>query len=201
MRVGTLSAQLPSVRATAFVFCVVALGALPAPCLGAEGDPGSIGPRLGFSLGGAYGQANGVAHGWADGRQVEVTALSPILQLDLGITIGRHFSVYALGEAGTIIFATQAAAYAVVEWSPLPRLFLGTGIGGDTLGEADFASCEGTCPETLWSAYAVPLIAGIDVARLPRGALRLDLEAAAGIDPRTSVFGWHTAFTFGWALD
>jgi hypothetical protein len=181
------------VRATAFVLCVVGLGALPSPCLGAEGDPAPIGPRLGFALGAAYGEAHG-------GR-VDATPLSPILQLDLGITIGKHFSVYALGEAGTLIFTVQAAAYAVVEWSPIPRLFLGTGIGGDTLIDASFASCRSTCPDTSWAGYSVPLIAGIDVARLPRGALRLDLEAAGGIDPRTSVFGWHTAFTFGWALD
>ena len=35
-------------RAAAFVLCLVGLGALPSPCLGAEGGPGSIGPRLGF---------------------------------------------------------------------------------------------------------------------------------------------------------
>src|SRR5581483_7672915 len=116
---GILRAPVPRVRAAAFVLCVVALGAVPSPCLGAEGDPGPIGPRLGFVLGGAYGQAHG-------GR-VDATALNAILQLDLGITIGPHLSVYALGEAGTIIFVTQAAAYAIVEWAPIPRFSLGTG--------------------------------------------------------------------------
>ena len=178
-------------RTAAFLSCVVVLGALPSPCLGAEGD--SIGPRLGFALGGVFGLARS--------ERVEAGALNPILQVDLGVKIDRHVSVYALGEAGTIILATQAAAYAVVEWAPIPRLFLGTGIGGDTMVEGGGGSCKTTCPDGAWSGFSIPLIAGFDVARLPRGALRLDLEAAEGIDSRTSTYGWHTAFTFGWALD
>ncbi|MGH7437665.1 MAG: hypothetical protein ACRENE_18460, partial [Polyangiaceae bacterium] len=179
-------------RAAAFLFCVAALGALPSPCLAAEGD--SIAPRLGFALGGLYGQAR-------NEPRVEAYTLDPILQVELGVKFDRHLGVYALGEAGTIIFAAQAAAYAVVEWTPFPVLALGTGIGGDAMAGGGGGSCESTCPDGGFAGFSIPLIVGIDVARLPRGALRLDLEAAGGFDHRTSTYGWHTAFTFGWVMD
>ena len=200
-RGGTLPAPGRVMRVVAFFFALAPL-ALSSLCFAEEGD--SIGPRLGIAVGGVIGLARNwpggddpltFGRGRPAGRvgpQVDAAALNPTLQLDLGVRFNLHVGAFIRGEAGTSGLASQAAAYAIVEWTPAPRWSLGTGIGWDGM-----VIWQGTA----WSAVSIPLVAGFDVAPLNRGALRIGLEAAAGLDPSTSTVGWHAALTFGWALN
>ncbi len=175
-------------RAVASSVAVTALLAISSPCLADEGDP--FGPHIGIALGGLVGLAESNT-GFP--RATHLTgALNPTLQLDLGVRINRNVSVYARGEVGTIVLAGQAAAYAIAEWTPVPRVSLGTGIGADAM------AAWGDGP---WSGVSIPLILGLDVTRWNRSALRLGLEAAGGLDPSTSFYGWHAALTCGWVLN
>jgi hypothetical protein len=177
-----------NMRAVASFVAATRLLAISSPCLADEGDP--LGPHIGVALGGLAGLAESNTCGL---RYTHLTgALNPILTLDLGVRINRYVSVYARGELGTILLGGQAAAYAIAEWSPVPRLSLGTGIGADAMA----AWGDGA-----WSGASIPLIAGFDVARWNRNALRIGLESAGGIDPSTSLYGWHAALTFGWVLN
>jgi hypothetical protein len=190
-----------AVRVAALFVTFVSLVASSTPCLAEEEDHAA--PHIGVALGAAMGIANNgpsgespVAFGRplppAKGPFINAGALNPTLQLDLGVRINRYVSVYARGEAGTVILASQAAAYGIVEWTPVPRVSLGTGIGADAMA---FYSWSG------WSGVSVPLIAGVDVTSWNRSALRIALEGAAGLQPSTSTYGWHAALTFGWVLN
>jgi hypothetical protein len=191
-----------NMKAAALFFAVVGLVALSSPCFAAEGD--SFGPRVGVALGGVIGLARNRPGGdnpltfgrgsqpGTSGAEVDAGALNPTLHLDLGVRINPYVSAYARGEAGTIILASQAAAYGIVEWTPMPRLSLGTGIG------ADFMVVSGGSG---WSAVSIPLIVGVDVNSWNRSVLRIGLEVAAGLQPSTSTYGWHAALTFGWVLN
>ncbi len=186
-RLAPFLLQQPNMRALAIV-AAIGLMAVSSSGFAEEGD--SFGPHVGGALGGLVGlaQSNTGAQ-----RTLHLTgALDPTLQLDLGVRINRYVSVYARGEFGTIVLAGQAAAYAIAEWTPIPRLSLGTGIGVDAM------AAWGDGP---WSGVSIPLILGFDVARWNRNALRIGLEAAGGLDPSTSFCGGHAALTFGWVLN
>jgi hypothetical protein len=189
-------------RSAASLFAVAGLLALSSPCFAEEGD--SLAPHVGVALGGVIGLARNWPGGdnpfaWGRGApsgtkgpEVDAGALNPTLHVDLGVRLNGDFSVYARGEVGTIILASQAAAYGIFEWTPAPGLHLGTGIGWDGMA---------TWQETGWSAVSIPLIAGVDVTHWNRSALRIGLEVAPGLDPSTSTVGWHAALTFGWVLN
>jgi hypothetical protein len=178
-------------RALATFVAAIGLMAVSSSGFAEEGD--SFGPHIGVALGGLVGLAQS-NWGWGGAPQTThlTGALDPTLTLDLGVRINRYVSVYARGEFGTIVVAGQAAAYAIAEWTPVPRVSLGTGIGADAMA----AWGDGA-----WSGVSIPLIAGFDVARWNRNALRIGLETAGGLDPSTSFYGWHAAVTFGWVLN
>ena len=106
-------------------------------------------------------------------------------------------------------FVSQAAGYAVAEWTPKRWISLGTGLGYEML--APPAGCNGPetgpCPEgPHWFGLSVPLIAGFnllesdDPNRVRRTALRIGIEGAGGVDLSTGAIGWHAALSLGLAL-
>jgi hypothetical protein len=168
----------------ASLLAAAGLLALSSPSFAAEEDPSGL--HVGVALGGVYGLARNSR------PVVDAGALNPTLHVDLGARINQYVSVYARGEAGTIILASQAAAYGIAEWTPVPPLHLGTGIGWDGMA---------TWGGTGWSGPSIPLLAGFDVTHWDRSALRIGAEVAPGLEPSTSTWGWHAALTFGWVLN
>jgi hypothetical protein len=160
----------------------------------AESD--AAGPHVGV----AVGAVGGIARSDSASAQVTAVALNPTLHVDLGWRIDQRASIYVRGEIGGVILFNQAALYALGEWTPAGSWSFASGIGWD--GMASYAMNDGChiCSNT-WSAVSIPLIAGVDVTRWNRSALRVGFEAAPGFDPSTATLGWHAAVTFGWVLD
>jgi len=180
---------------------------LPAP-----EDSAKDGPRFRFGIAGAVagGRASGVT---SAGTRVSSAVLGPGLQLDLGAQLRRDLAVFVRGEGASILWFSGASAYLVAEWTPIRLLSVGTGLGADTMVGPYFAA--GDCPagsycppeRTGWTGLSVPLVVGlqlIDAAdwegHRRTSALRLGLEVAAGVEPRSWVFGWHANLTAGFVL-
>jgi hypothetical protein len=138
----------------------------------------------------------------------------PGLQVDVGAQLGDRVAVYARAQAigfGPPVspFVSQAAGYAVADWTPRRWISLGTGLGYEML--APPAGCNGTgtagCPEgPHWFGLSVPLIVGFnllesgDPNRVRRTALRIGIDGAGGVDLSTGAIGWHAALSLGLAL-
>jgi hypothetical protein len=126
-------------------------------------------------------------------------ALASGLVLDFGVQIDDAVAAYVRGEFASILFSNQLAAYVIAEWTPRRWISIGTGFGYDAML---------TAYTPAWGGPSVPLVLGFNFGRTVapgarRRVLRLGLEAAGGIggleDGPSSVFGWHTALSFGGA--
>jgi hypothetical protein len=157
--------------------------------------------HAGISIGGVAGVASS--------NVTDAAAFNPTLHVDLGVRLDPQTAIYARGEIGTIIFASQAAAYLVGEWRPLGWLSLGTGVGVDAMAVARFDEAStmpvagGAWPQTnsSWVGLSVPGIVGFTIGHRDGHALRIDLEAAAGYEPSTGTYGYHGSVSIGWSLN
>lgn len=141
--------------------------------------------HAGVGLGGVVGRASG--------PHVLAGALNPTLVVDLGARLAPAASVYLRAEGGGIMYANQAAGYAVAEWLPIKRLSLATGVGVDAM----LSYCQDCIKDNIWTGVSVPLIVGIGLVRTHAGTLRLGLEGAAGMDS-AQVVGWHASTSVEW---
>ncbi len=131
-------------------------------------------------------------------------------QGSFGVELGEHRALYARGQFSTADWGLQeAAAYAVGEWTPIPVVSLGSGIGYEVLeppgsSNALYPSAGG--PTAHWDGLSVPLLVGVNLHdwRAPDGVtrtvLRLGIEGALGISLTTQATGWHSALSLGVAL-
>jgi hypothetical protein len=134
----------------------------------------------------------------------------PGLTVDVGVQLGDRVAVYVRAQATGFgspgsPFVSQAAWYAVAEWTPHRWLSLGTGVGYEMLAPPAQNNGPGPVRDDgpHWSGLSVPLIVGFnlfesgDPNRVRRTALRVGLEGAGGVDPSTDAFGWHVALGLG----
>jgi hypothetical protein len=155
----------------------------------------------------------GVLGGSAQSTRVSAVSTAPALKLDLGAQLGDHAALFARVEGGTILLANEGAAYFVTEWTPLPPMSIGAGIGYEGISIAWYSGCDarvGPCIQNSWSGVSVPLLLTLNLqprsaaggggtgAKHP-GSLRLELEGAAGYDPRTETSGVHLFVGVVWS--
>lgn len=137
--------------------------------------------------------------GSANGPRVTTGVLSPAVALDFGLQLGPHAAVLARAEIGTLAFESGASAYLISEWTPVPALSIGTGIGYDAMADFFGSHCEaggrGCEQGGAWSAASVPLLFSLNLGHEHR--LRVELEGALGYDPQTAAAGYHALATFG----
>jgi hypothetical protein len=189
-------------RLLAFAFALFIL--TPATAM-ADGE---IRPRFDLFVGVLGGGAGGRT---TQGVTVSTGSIAPALKLDLGAQIGEHAAIFARVEGGTILLADEGAAYIASEWTPIPAVSLGTGIGYEGIsftwigGDACNAS-RTPCIQNSWSGVSVPLFVSFNIPRHrhdpagkpPHGGLRLELEGASGYDVRTETWGFHLFAGIGW---
>jgi hypothetical protein len=153
----------------------------------------------------------GVMAGEAQGRNVSTASIAPALKLDLGVQIGEHAAVFARAEGGTLLLADEGAAYLASEWTPVPALSLGTGIGyeGISFNWPGSGACDANrapCIQNSWSGVSVPLFVAFNIPphrRDPAGessyaGVRLELEGAGGYDATSETWGFHFFAGVGW---
>ena len=172
-------------------------------------EPVDDGARVRFGI---YG---GVTAGYASGTYtdgaVSTGVLAPHLNMEFGVQTSRHFGLFLRGEAATVLLLSQAALYAVAEYTPVPILSVGVGAGFDGMQlfwadgcESDDGASGCIRNRNNWSAVSVPLSVALNFSdsksfesggrRVPT---RLQLEVAPGVEPTTGVFGGHAALSLG----
>lgn len=154
--------------------------------------------RLRLGLAGGFVVAAG--SGYTDQGSVSAGTFTPNLVFDVGVQANRQLAVYAHLMAGTLLLTSHGAAHAIVEYTPLPWLSLGTGVGYEAYYL--FVGCG--CSNNAWQGFSVPLIAGFNIgggdawnARERRTVFRINAEGSAGVDANYGVWGGRGTVSFG----
>jgi hypothetical protein len=172
-------------------------------------------PRLRFDVAGnaAAGVANAPPHpgpgGYPSSLQGFVGGVG--FTVDAGVQAGDLVAFYLRVQAsdfGHPPFASEAASYAIAEWTPRDWASLGTGLGYEMLAPPPTCNGIGPCGSDYphWSGLSVPVLVGFnlfasgDPSRIRRVALRIGLEGAAGVSLLTEAIGWHMGLNLGLAL-
>jgi hypothetical protein len=153
----------------------------------------------------------GVLAGEAQSPKVSTASVAPAVKVDLGVQLGDHAAVFARAEAGTLVLSSEGAAYLASEWTPIPALSLGTGIGYEGIsfvwvGGQECGPGRGSCINNSWSGVSVPLFAAFNIPRHRHdpaggpsdGGLRLELEGASGYSVSSETWGFHLFAGVGW---
>ncbi len=129
--------------------------------------------------------------------------------LDLGAQLNDRTALFAHVAGGWWQMTHRASVSAVIELTTVDLLSFGAGVGWDHFVDDNTARClyvdpnRYTCGHRVWNGLSIPLIVSLnlggrstDSAR--RRGLRLSLEGALGIDPRTGEGAAHASVALGY---